>query len=96
MKEKGLRVEQESKDLLKAKKDEKEREKWTGDQRQSLNYVLGLMEWRLEIVRGHNFPRASPENLRAPTPNTLRRSETPYVPPHRRRSRNPSPSLPPR
>ena len=36
------------------------------------------------VVRGHNFQQSSPENPRAPTPNTLRRSEIPYVPPHRR------------
>ena len=50
----------------------------------------------LEGVRGHNFQQSSLENPRAPTPNTLHRSETLYVPPHRRRSHNPSPSLPPR
>ena len=46
-------------------------------------------------VRGHNFRPSSPENPRAQTPNVLRRSETPYVPPHHRRSHNHSPSPPP-
>ena len=46
-------------------------------------------------VRGHNFRPSSLENPRAQTPNVLRRSETPYVPPHRRRSHNRPPSPPP-
>src|ERR1700761_8604882 len=44
------------------------------------------------FVRGHNLRPSSPENPRAPTPNILCRSETPYVPPHHRRSHNRFPS----
>ena len=42
-------------------------------------------------VRGHNFRPPSLEYSRITTPNIFRHCETPYVPPHRRRSHNPSP-----
>ena len=42
-------------------------------------------------VRGHNFRPSSLEYSRIMTPNIFHHCETPYVPPHRRRSHNPSP-----
>ena len=41
-------------------------------------------------VRGHNFRPPSPEYSRITTLNIFCHCETPYVPPHRRRSHNPS------
>ena len=44
-----------------------------------------------EGVRGHNFRPPSLEYSRITTPNIFRQCGTPYVPPHRQRSHNPSP-----
>ena len=51
--------------------------------------------WRpqkTDHVRGYNLRHSSPENSRTQTPNILRRGETPYIPPYRRRPQSPTPS----